>query len=140
MGSLIYELVHGLPPFYCKNRAELFDKIKNGEPYLNKNWSNHLKDLFRILFLKNPQSRLQKAANIRQHPWFGTMDWELLEQKKIKPPFMPVLHGDNDLSHFAKEFTCCSVESNVSSYNDCKKFEGFSYEHSLSPPEKLEEE
>ena len=49
-GSLIYELVHGLPPFYCKNRNELFEKIKNGEPYLNKNWSNNLRDLFRKLF------------------------------------------------------------------------------------------
>lgn len=49
-GSLIYELVHGLPPFYSKNRSELFEKIKFGEPYLNKNWTPELKDLFKRLF------------------------------------------------------------------------------------------
>ena len=52
LGSLIYELIHGLPPFYSKNRSELFDKIKHNEPYLNKNWSNDLKDLFGKLFEK----------------------------------------------------------------------------------------
>ena len=29
LGSLIYELIHGLPPFYSKNRGQLFEKIKN---------------------------------------------------------------------------------------------------------------
>lgn len=29
LGSIIYELVHGLPPFYTKNRSDLFDKIKH---------------------------------------------------------------------------------------------------------------
>ena len=46
--------MHGLPPFYAKNRNELFDRIKNGVPYLNKAWSTELKDLFRRLFEKNP--------------------------------------------------------------------------------------
>jgi serine/threonine protein kinase len=45
LGSIIYELIHGLPPFYSKNRAELFDKIKNHSPYYSKNWSKHLRDL-----------------------------------------------------------------------------------------------
>ncbi len=40
LGSIIYELIHGLPPFYTKNRAELFEKIKNNQPHINKNWSN----------------------------------------------------------------------------------------------------
>jgi serum/glucocorticoid-regulated kinase 2 len=29
LGSIIYELMHGLPPFYAKNRGQLIDKIKN---------------------------------------------------------------------------------------------------------------
>jgi serine/threonine protein kinase len=29
LGSIIYELVYGLPPFYNKNRNQLFEKIKN---------------------------------------------------------------------------------------------------------------
>ena len=50
LGSLIYELIHGLPPFYSTNRGELFDKIKHNEVYMNKNWSSEIKDLFGKLF------------------------------------------------------------------------------------------
>jgi serum/glucocorticoid-regulated kinase 2 len=32
LGSIIFEMVTGLPPFYCNSRNELFDKIKFGTP------------------------------------------------------------------------------------------------------------
>lgn len=54
LGSIIYELIHGLPPFYTKNRNDLFEKIKTSEPNYSKQWSKHLRDLFTKLFEKNP--------------------------------------------------------------------------------------
>lgn len=27
--------------------------------------------------------------DIRQHPWFTSMDWEALEAKESQPPFVP---------------------------------------------------
>lgn len=44
---------------------------------------------------KNPNKRLGCVAAqngedaIKQHPFFKEIDWVLLEQKKIKPPFKP---------------------------------------------------
>lgn len=44
---------------------------------------------------KNPHKRLGCVAAqngedaIKQHPFFKEIDWVLLEQKKIKPPFKP---------------------------------------------------
>lgn len=44
---------------------------------------------------KNPHKRLGCVASqngedaIKQHPFFKEIDWVLLEQKKIKPPFKP---------------------------------------------------
>lgn len=44
---------------------------------------------------KNPHKRLGCVAAqngedaIKQHPFFKEIDWLLLEQKKIKPPFKP---------------------------------------------------
>lgn len=44
---------------------------------------------------KNPHKRLGCVAAqngedaIKQHPFFKEIDWALLEQKKVKPPFKP---------------------------------------------------
>ena len=29
MGTLLYEMLHGLPPFYSQNVAEMYEKIQN---------------------------------------------------------------------------------------------------------------
>lgn len=75
LGSLIYELIHGLPPFYCKNRGQLFEKIKTEEPYMSNNWSKNLRNLLGLLFAKNPEVRLENISNIKNHPWFSSIDW-----------------------------------------------------------------
>jgi serum/glucocorticoid-regulated kinase 2 len=129
LGSIIYELVHGLPPFYTKNRNDLFDRIKHEQPFLNKNWSNNLKDLF----AKSPADRMQHVPTLKTHPWFSSIDWERLARKELKAPFVPVIHSESDVSNFAKEFTACSIESHASSFGDEQLFEGFSYEHKKSP-------
>ena len=54
LGCLIFELVNGLPPFYSKNKGQLYEKIKSSEPEFNKNWSKNLRDLLSKLLNKNP--------------------------------------------------------------------------------------
>ena len=53
---------------------------------------------------KNPHKRLGCVAAqngedaIKQHPFFKEIDWVLLEQKKIKPPFKPrIVSGSQPL-------------------------------------------
>ncbi len=41
LGSIIYEMLVGIPPFYTQNRAELFQKIKHSEP----TYPNYLSEL-----------------------------------------------------------------------------------------------
>ena len=65
---------------------------------------------------------MQNIINLKSHPWFGCLNWQDLENRQIKPPFVPFVHGENDVSNFAAEFTTCSLESNTSSYSDYKKF------------------
>jgi novel protein kinase C epsilon type len=41
---------------------------------------------------KNPARRLgciDGEDSIRKHPFFKDMDWDLLEQRKVRPPFRP---------------------------------------------------
>jgi len=95
---------------------------------MNKNWSKSIRDIFSKLFIKNSEERMKNIPTLKQHPWFDGLNWNDLIEKRIKPPFIPYLHGENDVSHFDKEFTTCSIESHASSYADTNKFTGFSFE------------
>lgn len=39
LGVLTYELINGLPPFYCKNQEQLFNNIMKGELQFSKAFS-----------------------------------------------------------------------------------------------------
>ena len=114
LGSILYELVVGLPPFYCKSRAELFDKIKFADPIIPPFVSNKLKDLISQLLKKKPESRLcskNGVEGIKSHPWFEGLDWKSLLEKKMKAPFVPKLDGKLDVDYFDKVFTQENIES-----------------------------
>lgn len=73
LGSVIFEMVVGLPPFFTQNRAELFDKIKFSNPVFPAFISVKLRSLFEGLFQKKPENRLGSkggAEDIMKHPWF----------------------------------------------------------------------
>lgn len=95
---------------------------------MNKQWSKNVRDLFSKLLEKDPEERMKHILTIKQHPWFGMVNWDDLLAKKIKPPFVPVLNGDYDVSNFAKEFTNCSINSKPESLDEFINYEGFSFE------------
>lgn len=41
------------------------------------------------LFERDPDKRLGVTGNIRIHPFFKTINWSLLEKRKVEPPFKP---------------------------------------------------
>ena len=44
------------------------------------------------------------AEEIKQHPWFKTIDWKLLLEKKLEPPFIPYMSSASDTRNFDKVF------------------------------------
>lgn len=79
------------------------------------------------------------AAEIKSHPFFREhIDWTLLLQKKIKPPFKPRVTSPVDVSNFDTEFT---AEPPMDSYKEGPQlsqtvqdqFAGFSYDGSYMP-------
>jgi len=61
------------------------------------------------LFEKNPEKRLGGgqggAEEVKSHPWFKNLDWSLIYNKRIIPPFTPNLDSDEDYKYFDPEFT-----------------------------------
>lgn len=94
----------GLPPFYSSNREELFYRIKHSNPKFTDTLSTKAKDLLEELLEKNPDKRLgsqnDDGSDIINHPWFRNINWDTLLHKGYKPPFIPIIRSELDVSNF----------------------------------------
>lgn len=104
VGILIYEMLIGVTPFFNKNKNMLLMKIRNSKvvfPDRKKykiDFSDGVMDLICRLLDKDKATRLGSKddfVEILSHPYFKDVDIEALENKKMKPPFMPNLSGKN---------------------------------------------
>ena len=97
-------MLTGLPPFYTSNREELFERIKFGTLKYPPGLTLEAKSLLDGLFKKDPQKRLgggeEGARALKAHPWFSRIDWDAVARKEVKPPFIPVLKSEIDVSNF----------------------------------------
>ena len=61
------------------------------------------------LLTKDPKKRMGEN-HFRGHHFFKSIDWSLLEMRKIKPPYKPVIKSDKDASNFDKQFTSQALQ------------------------------
>ena len=87
LGSILYELVSGIPPLFITN-ISFKTKKKEEELFLFNFFSDNLKDLLSKLLCKNPNQRIgiKSKKEIKAHPWFKNINWDNLLIKYIKPP------------------------------------------------------
>lgn len=66
------------------------------------------------LLNRNPKHRLgaqRDAAELKEHPFFTSIDWDALAQKQVTPPFKPVVESDESTSNFDPEFTSADIST-----------------------------
>uniref|UniRef100_A0A4W3J8J2 Serine/threonine-protein kinase Sgk1 n=1 Tax=Callorhinchus milii TaxID=7868 RepID=A0A4W3J8J2_CALMI len=108
LGAVLYEMLYGLPPFYSRNTAEMYDNILNKPLQLKPNISNAARELLEGLLQKDRTKRLgakEDFNEIKAHVFFSPINWVDLNAKKLMPPFNPNVSGPSDLQHFDPEFT-----------------------------------
>ncbi|DBA04434.1 TPA: hypothetical protein N0F65_010030 [Lagenidium giganteum] len=117
-GCVIFELLTGFPPFYCRNdRSLLFRKIERSEPAFPSHFSPEVCDLLSGLLHKDPAKRLGNGPNgmrdVFSHPFFSSIDWYQLSTKQVVPPFVPKVSSPTDTSNFEDQFTTQRVQGSL---------------------------
>ncbi|KAF0047165.1 hypothetical protein F2P81_000798 [Scophthalmus maximus] len=109
LGVLIFEMLVGESPFPGDDEEEVFDSIVNDEVRYPRFLSTEAISIMRRLLRRSPERRLgageKDAEEVKRHLFFRNMDWNGLLAKKVKPPFVPIIQGVNDVSNFDDEFT-----------------------------------
>uniref|UniRef100_A0A2S2PS44 Protein kinase C n=1 Tax=Schizaphis graminum TaxID=13262 RepID=A0A2S2PS44_SCHGA len=150
LGVLLYEMLAGRSPFDIAGASEnpdqntedyLFQVILEKTIRIPRSLSVKAASVLKGFLNKNPVDRLgcnrdTGFYDIITHPFFKSIDWEMLEQKQVSPPYKPRLDSDRDLANFPPEFTDEPVhltpdDLRVIEKIDQSEFEGFEYVNPL---------
>ncbi|XP_015284640.1 PREDICTED: protein kinase C epsilon type, partial [Gekko japonicus] len=138
LGVLMYEMMAGQPPFEADNEDDLFESILHDDVLYPVWLSKEAVSILKAFMTKNPNKRLGCVASqngedaIKQHAFFKEIDWVLLEQRKIKPPFKPRIKTKRDVNNFDQDFTredpvLTPVDDTIIKQINQEEFKGFSY-------------
>mmetsp|Transcript_2777 Transcript_2777/g.8716 ORF Transcript_2777/g.8716 Transcript_2777/m.8716 type:complete len:746 (-) Transcript_2777:52-2289(-) len=137
LGTFLYEMLEGLPPFYHDDVGEMNRRILSQPLYFSQDhFTKDAQDILRRLLDRNPETRLGSGRfgtrDIKDHPFFKPIDWDLLYQRRLTPEFKPHLQNPTDVRYFDPEFTSETpkdsfVESSLLSETQQLAFNGFSY-------------
>ncbi|XP_048577450.1 ribosomal protein S6 kinase alpha-2-like isoform X2 [Nematostella vectensis] len=133
-GVLMFEMLTGSLPFQGKDRKDTMNMILKAKLGMPQFLTPEAQSLLRQLFKRNPLNRLGAGdlgiEDIKKHPFFSTINWELLYKREIKPPFKPAAGRADDAFYFDPEFTSKTPQDSpaVPPSATCHQlFRGFSY-------------
>ncbi|GAA5894298.1 uncharacterized protein JCM6883_003778 [Sporobolomyces salmoneus] len=109
LGVLLFEMCCGWSPFYAEDTQQMyklicFGKVKFPRGVIGEDGKQFVKGLLN----RNPKHRLgatRDAEELKEHAFFKNIDWELLAQRAVPPPFKPYVDSDESVANFDPEFT-----------------------------------
>ncbi|XP_056466270.1 protein kinase C epsilon type-like isoform X1 [Gadus chalcogrammus] len=138
LGVLMYEMMAGQPPFEADNEDDLFESILHDDVLYPVWLGKEAVSILKAFMTKSPTKRLGCVLAhgledaIKLHPFFKEIDWTLLEQRKVRPPFKPRIKTKRDVNNFDQDFTredpvLTPVEDAIIKQINQDEFKGFSY-------------
>jgi serum/glucocorticoid-regulated kinase 3 len=117
LGAVLYEMLFGLPPFYSRNTNEMYKKILYHPLEFKSNVITlKAKNILEQLLEKNRDKRIgskKDFQDVKNHEFFLSINWTLLEQKLLTPPHVPNLTNDLDMRNFDPDFIKEPVPASV---------------------------
>jgi len=106
-GVLVYEMLVGRSPFftYGTDQVALFKRIVMVKYSCPSSVNDDAKDLIKKLLTRRQASRLGNLSrgyvDVKEHPWFSSLDFEKLNKREVKSPWVPKVKNPLDSSYFS---------------------------------------
>eukprot|EP00045_Choanoeca_perplexa_P002752 m.26311 g.26311 ORF g.26311 m.26311 type:complete len:471 (-) comp11686_c0_seq1:128-1540(-) len=109
LGVIAYEMMAGVLPFNSRDYEKLFNLILTQKVEFPAHFSADAQDCLGRLLDKEPSTRLgggvRDGHEIKEHPWFGSIDFAKLDKMELEPPFKPKVKSADDVGNFDTYFT-----------------------------------
>ena len=136
LGTLVFEMLTGLPPFYSRNINHMYEKILKAELRCPSYLPPDVKNMIEHLLIRDPLRRLGSGPGdvkeLESHAFFFSMDFQKVYRKEYTPIYKPNIGGETDTANFDPQFTAeAAVDSMVDNSvlaGQPNHFEGFTYQ------------
>jgi len=135
LGTLVYEMLTGLPPFYSANTNVMYQKILSSELRFPPEMSGDCRSFLSGLLERDPEKRMD-GEDVMKHPWLSSIDWDKLLKKQIPAPWKPPVSSEADTTQIDRAFLAEPVKDTpptngaapISKLNaPDNQFEGFTF-------------
>jgi len=129
LGTLMYEMITGLPAFFDNNVQMMYKYKMNADIQMPEELDDNTKNIILRLLDKDPTTRIQNPDEIKAHPYFAGINWENLINKTATPPYIPNIKNKESTAMIDREFTRLSVDREIKKGQnvDNTEFPDFSY-------------
>jgi serine/threonine protein kinase len=104
-GTLIFEMMTGLPPFYSTDTQQMYKKILQAPLVIPEGTNPHLSQLLVQLLERDPAKRLIDPKKMKANGFFSGINWQKLLEKDITPPYIPPVKSKEETGQFDPVFT-----------------------------------
>jgi serine/threonine protein kinase len=129
LGVLLCEMITGETPFPVdndENNKKLYEAICQSEPVYPEGTDPDACDLMNSFLIKEPSKRA-RLGQVKVHPFFEGLDWELVENQLYCPNFVPECEL-GDTKYFDPVFTSEPPVDSSDSPEDDLDVDGFAFD------------
>lgn len=147
MGTLLYEFLTGITPFWAETHTEMYRRVLEDTLVFPEDFDPVTADFIDGLLQRDPSMRLGVGIDgpqqICSHPYFDGLDWDDVFHKRITPRYIPDLKSDMDFSNFDDSFLqmvprISNPPGKIILTSDIQDiFEGYSYTESVVDSDRL---
>ncbi|EHA97877.1 Protein kinase C iota type [Heterocephalus glaber] len=146
LGVLMYMMMIGESPFHLDECSDIpfEDSIKNlfrvileRDIFIPRCLSVQAASILEGFLNRDPKEQLgchphRGFGDVQEHPFFQNVDWDMMEQKQVVPPFKPNISEEFSLDNFDPEFTnqpvwLTSGDNDIVRELDGNEFASFEY-------------